>query len=143
MSVEITQEIIDAFRASKPAFSDVTKWPDDVVTEAFCEAFPECGGRGWGVFDVDDCQNFKRRGVFLFAAHWLSVEYTTGNGATDPTSVNPTARLNVAAKSVRDESVTYRVTAMERTVNDWLSLSNYGVQFMRLRGRAGMGARVV
>ena len=78
MSVEITQEIIDAFRASKPAFSDVTKWPDEVVTEAFCEAFPECGGCGWGVFDVTDCQNFKRRGVFLFAAHWLSIEYTTG-----------------------------------------------------------------
>lgn len=141
MSVEITQEIIDAFRASKPAFSDVTKWPDEVVTEAFCEAFPECGGRGWGVFDVTDCQNFKRRGVFLFAAHWLSIEYTTGAGATDPTSVNPTARLNVAAKSVRDESVTYRVGAIQSTADDYLSLSNYGVQYLRLRRRAGMGAR--
>lgn len=143
MSVEITQEIIDAFRASKPAFSDVTKWPDEVVTEAFCEAFPECGGRGWGVFDVTDCQNFKRRGVFLFAAHWLSIEYTTGAGATDPTSVNPTARLNVAAKSVRDESVTYRVGAIQTTADDYLSLSNYGVQYLRLRRRAGMGARAV
>lgn len=143
MSVEITQEIIDAFRESKPAFTDVVKWPDDVVREALCEAFPECGGSGWGVFDVDDCQNFKRRGVFFYAAHWLSVEYNTGNGATDPTNVNATARLNVAAKSVRDESVQFRVTAMERTVNDWLSLTNYGVQFMRLRGRAGMGARAV
>ena len=143
MSVEITQEIIDAFRASKPAFSDIVKWPDEVITEALCEAFPECGGSGWGVFDVTDCQNFKRRGVFFYAAHWASVEYTTGAGATDPTSVNPTARLNVAAKSVRDESVTYRVTGIERTVNDWLSLTNYGVQFMRLRGRAGIGARAV
>lgn len=143
MSVEITQEIIDAFRTSKPAFSDVTKWPDEVVTEAFCEAFPECGGRGWGVFDVTDCQNFKRRGVFLFAAHWLSIEYTTGAGATDPTSVNPTARLNVAAKSVRDESVTFRVGAMQTTADDYLSLSNYGVQYLRLRRRAGMGARAV
>ena len=143
MSVEITQEIIDAFRASKPAFSDVTKWPDEVVTEAFCEAFPECGRRGWGVFDVTDCQNFKRRGVFLFAAHWLSIEYMTGAGATDPTSVNPTARLNVAAKSVRDESVTYRVGAIQSTQDDWLSLSNYGVQYLRLRRRAGMGARAV
>ena len=141
--IEITQEIIDAFRASKPAFSNDNKWPDDVVTSAMCEAFPECGGRGWGEFDVNNCQNFKLRGVFLYAAHWLSVEYSTGNGALDPTSVNATARLNVAAKSVRDESVTYRVTAMERTVNDWLSLTNYGVQFMRLRGRAGMGARAV
>ena len=143
MSVEITPEILAAFRASKPAFSDVVKWPDEVVTEAFCEAFPECGGRGWGAFDVDDCQNFKRRGVFLFAAHWLSIEYTTGQGATDPSSVNPTARLNVAAKSVRDESVTYRVGAMQTTQDDYLSLSNYGVQYLRLRRRAGMGARAV
>ena len=143
MSVEITQEIIDTFRVNKPAFSDVTKWPDEVVTEAFCEAFPECGGRGWGVFDVTDCQNFKRRGVFLFAAHWLSIEYTTGAGATNPTSVNPTARLNVAAKSIRDESVTYRVGAIQSTQDDWLSLSNYGVQYLRLRRRAGMGARAV
>lgn len=143
MSVEITPEILAAFRASKPAFSDETKWPDEVVTEAFCEAFPECGGRGWGVFDVTDCQNFKRRGVFLFAAHWLSIEYTTGAGATDPTSVNPTARLNVAAKSIRDESVQYRIGAIQTTVDDWLSLSNYGVQYLRLRRRAGMGARAV
>lgn len=143
MSVEITQEIIDAFRVNKPAFSDETKWPTEVVTEAFCEAFPECGGRGWGAFDVTDCQNFKRRGVFLFAAHWLSIEYTTGAGATDPTSVNATARLNVAAKSIRDESVTYRVGAIQSTQDDWLSLSNYGVQYLRLRRRAGMGARAV
>lgn len=143
MSVEITQEIIDAFRVAKPAFSDVTKWPEEVVREAFCEAFPECGGRGWGAFDVTDCQNFKRRGVFFYAAHWLSVEYTTGQGATDSTNISSTARLNVAAKSVRDESVTYRVGAIQSTQDDWLSLSNYGVQYLRLRRRAGMGARAV
>ena len=143
MSVEITQEIIDAFRVNKPAFSDVTKWPDEVVREAFCEAFPECGGRGWGVFDVTDCQNFKRRGVFLFAAHWLSVTYNTGNAATDPTAVNATARLNVAAKSIRDESVTFRVGAIQSTQDDYLSLTDYGVQYLRLRRRAGMGARAV
>lgn len=142
MSEPITPELIAAFRASQLAFSDETKWPDEVVQESFCEAFPEVGGRGWGILDITDCQNFKRRGLFYFAAHWLSVTYTDA-GAVDPTNISSTARLNVAAKSVGDESVTYRVGAIQRTEDDWLSLTNYGVQFLRLRRRAGMGARAV
>lgn len=142
MSIEITSEILTAFRASQLAFTSETKWPDNVVTEAFCEAFPECGGRGWGLFDVTDCQNFKRRGVFYFAAHWLSVTYSD-NGAVDPTKISSSARLNIASKSVGDESVSYRVGAMQETQDDWLSLTNYGVQYLRLRKRAGMGARAV
>ena len=142
MSEPITPEMIAAFRSAQPAFSNVTTWPDDVVTEAFCEALPECGGRGWGVLDINDCQNFKRRGVFLYAAHWLSVTYTD-NGAADPTNVSSVARLNVAAKSVGDESITYRVGGIQRTEDDWLSLTNYGVQYLRLRRRAGMGALAV
>lgn len=141
--IDITQEVIDAFRASQRAFSDDVKWPDDVVTDALCEADTATGGRVWGAFDVNECRNFKRRGLFYYAAHWLSVTYLSANGATDPTNITPTARLNVAAKSVRDESVQFRVTAIESTANDWLSLTNYGVLFMRLRNSASMGARAV
>jgi hypothetical protein len=140
MTMIITQEILDAFRLWEPPFSDVTKWPDNVLTRAFSEAFPECGGSGWGAFDVTDWQNFKLRGVFNFAAHWMSVKYNTGQGATDPSVSNASARLNVAAKSVRDESVTYRVGGIQSTQNDWLSLTNYGVQFLRQRDKVGMGA---
>jgi hypothetical protein len=140
--IEITPEIITAFRASQRAFSDVTKWPDEAITEALCDAFPECGGRGWGSFEVDNCQNFKRRGVFYYAAHWLSVAYTDG-GAANLENVTSTARLNTAAKSVGDESITFRVGAIQSTEDDWLSLSNYGVQYLRLRKRAGMGARAL
>jgi hypothetical protein len=139
---EITSDMIAQFRGAMPAFRDETKWPCDVVTEAFCEALPETGGRGWGVLDITDCQNFRRRGLFFFAAHWLSVTYTD-SGAADPTNIASTARLNVAAKSVGDESVTYRVGAMQDTADDWLSLTNYGVQYYRLRKRASMGARAV
>lgn len=142
MSQPITPELIQTFRNSQLAFSDDNKWPDDVVQEAFCEAFPEVGGRGWGALDINDCQNFKRRGLFYFAAHWLSVTYTDA-GAADPTRISSTARLNVAAKSVGDESVTYRVGEIQETENDWLSLTNYGVMYLRLRKRAGMGARAV
>lgn len=140
----ITQEIVDKFREVQPAFTDVTKWPDGVVSEALCEADAETGSASrWGTFDLNDCHNFKRRGMFYFAAHWLSITYNGLNGATDPGNIDPTARLNLSAKSVGDESITYRITGIESTANDWLSLTLYGVQYVRLRKRAGMGCLAV
>jgi len=142
MSTPITQEIIDAFRLSQRAFTDTLKWSDEVITDALNEAFPECGGRRWGAFDVNNAQNFKRRGVFYYTAHWLAVTYTD-NGAADESNITSGARLNVASKSIGDESVAFRVGQMQKTEDDWLSLTNYGVQFLRLRGRVGMGAIAV
>lgn len=143
MTVPITPELITAFRESSQgrAFADDVKWPDDVVEDALCEADAETGSKRWGTY-TDDCRNFKRRGMFYFAAHWLAVTYQTQD-ASDPSSISPTARLNVAAKSVGDESVTYRVGAIQKTEDDWLSLTNYGVQYLRLRGRASKGAVAV
>lgn len=143
MDIEITQEMIDKFREVMPAFADVVKWPDDVVSMALCEAMAECGGRGWGTLDLTNCGNFKRRGVFFYAAHWLSITYNSLAGAIDPTNVDAAARLNLAAKSVGDESITYRITAIQSAEDDFLSLTLYGVQYLRLRRRSAMGARAV
>lgn len=140
--MQITAEIVASFRAVQLAFTDTTKWPAGVVQEALCEADAETGSSRWGAYE-DECHNLKRRGLFYFAAHWLSLTYPTGAGATDPTNIPSTARLNVAAKSVGDESIQYRITAIQETENDWLSLTNYGVQFLRLRRRVGMGAKAV
>lgn len=139
--VDITAEVITAFRDKMKAFGDLTKWPDDVVKDALCEADAETGGKRWGAYE-DECRNFKQRGMFYFAAHWLATTYLNQTAA-DESAISPTARLNVAAKSVGDESVTYRVGAIQATEEDWLSLTNYGVQFLRLRRRAGMGALAV
>lgn len=141
MSVEITPAIITSFRQRHQAYTDVTRWPDDIVTDALIEADAETGSNRWGAFN-DDGRNFKRRGMFLYAAHWMAVEYLQQTAA-DPTAVSPTARLNVASKSVGDESIGYRIGAIQETENDWLSLTNYGVQYLRLRGRAGKGAVAV
>lgn len=143
MGLEITDEIVDAFRVKQPAFNDPKVWPHDSVFEALIEAVTETGGSGWGAYDPTAQGNFKQRGMFYFAAHWLAVTYTTSAGACDPSAISATARLNVASKSVGDESIVYRVGAIQDTENDWLSLTNYGVQFLRLRRRAGMGARAV
>jgi len=139
--VDITAEVITAFRDKMKAFGDLTKWPDDVVEDALCEADAETGGKRWGAYE-DECRNFKQRGMFYFAAHWLATTYLNQTAA-DEAAISPTARLNVASKSVGDESVTYRVGAIQATEEDWLSLTNYGVQFLRLRRRAGMGALAV
>lgn len=141
MTVPITPELIASFRDAMKAFTDVTKWPDDIIEDALCEADAETGGKCWGAF-VDECRNFKRRGMFYFAAHWLATTYLSQD-ASDPSNIPPNARLNVASKSVGDESISYRVAEMQETGDDWLSLTNYGVQYIRLRKRACMGALAV
>jgi len=131
---------VATFRALMPAFADVVKWPDEVIEMALCEAEAETGGRGWGAYD-DECSNFRNRGIRYYAAHWLSSMY--GYSGADASNVKPDARQNVSAKSVGDESLQYRITEMENTTNDWLSTTIYGTQYVKLRNRAGMGARVV
>jgi hypothetical protein len=139
--MDITTEIIDAFRAAYPEFSDVPTWPLNQVTKALCEGDVETGStKRWGGY-VDDCHNFKQRGMFLFAAHWLASTYP--NGAADPAVVNPAARLNISGQSVGDESIQFRITEIQSTGDDWLSTTIYGTQFLRLRRRAGMGAMAV
>lgn len=137
--IEITPAIIASFRLAQPAFTDDVKWPDAIVEMALCEADVETGGSGWGAFE-DVCTNFKRRGMYLFAAHYLIVSYP--RGAADSSDMQLDAKLNVAAKSVGDESVTFRVGAIQDTGDDWLSLTNFGVQYLRLRRRVS-GARAV
>ena len=139
--MDITPEILTSFREDQPAFTPAVKWPDSVIRKALCEADAETGSSRWRAFE-DVCSNLKRRGMYYYAAHWLVTTYLTGD-ASDPSAISPTARLNVAAKSVGDESITFRVGAIQETEEDWLSLSNYGVQFLRLRRRVGMGARAV
>jgi hypothetical protein len=137
--IEITIQIIESFREDKPAFSDEAKWPDDFINSALIEADVETGGAGWGGFE-NIGHNFKRRGMFLYAAHWLSSNYNDAGASLNPSS---DARLNVQSKSVGDESVSYRVPSMMGVGDDWLTYTNYGTQFYRLRRRAAMGASTV
>lgn len=139
--VDINAAVITSFRDAMAAFTSNLDWPDDIVEQALFEADAETGGAGWGAFK-NEPRNFKRRGMFYYAAHWLASTYVDQTAA-DASNISPSARLNVASKSVGDESVSYRVGAMQNTEDDWLSLTNYGVQYLRLRKRAGMGARVV
>lgn len=137
--MDVTPEIIAAFREFMPAFADTTKWPDSLVTTALYEADTETGSSRWGVFELAGA-NFKWRGMAYFAAHWLATNYGTLGATSPPISE---ARLNVATKSIGDESIAYRVPQMMDAGTDWLTYTNYGQQFYRLKKRAGMGAKAV
>ncbi|MFG0827897.1 DUF4054 domain-containing protein [Pseudomonas sp. CJQ_7] len=137
--MDITPEIIAAFREFMPAFADTTKWTDSLITTALCEADTETGSCRWGAFELA-CGNFKWRGMAYFAAHWLATNYGALGATSPPISE---ARLNVATKSVGDESIAYRVPQMMDAGTDWLTYTNYGQQFYRLKKRAGMGAKAV
>ena len=142
MTVEITPAIIVSFRLAQPAFTDPIKWPDEVVTMALCEGDVETGGKGWGAFE-DICTNFKRRGMYLFTAHYLAVTYP--KGATDSSQVGGSAKYATQSKTVGDESISFaNGKANELSVGDgWLASTSFGQQWLRLRRRAGMGARAV
>lgn len=132
--------VIAAFRISPygHAFTDTTKYPDSLIQYALCEADTETGGVRWGPYQ-EDCHNLKQRGMFLYAAAWLGSNFVNGiDGAPEIE-----ARLNVASKSVADESIEYRVPQMLEVNNDWLTFTAAGQQFYRLRKRVGMGALAV
>ncbi|MBR8654200.1 DUF4054 domain-containing protein [Achromobacter sp. Marseille-Q0513] len=137
--MNITPAIIADFRQYfSGQYSSVTVWPDHIIEEVLCEADAETGGSGWGAFSLE-CNSFKRRGMYLFAAHWLEFFY----GDNPANGVGGIARLNTQSKTVGDESIAYRVASMMDAGNDALTYTVYGQQFYRLRRRAGMGARVI
>lgn len=137
MSVQITPAIIGSFRDLFPAFQSQTRWPSQIVENALIEADEETGSSRWGAF-ADEPRNFKQRGMFFYAAHWLASQYLDQT-AENPENIEATARLNVSQKSIGDESVAFRITEIQSTGDDWLSTSFYGVQFLRLRRRTSIG----
>lgn len=136
--MEITQDIIDEFRAYlNGRYSNETLWPDYLVKETLCAADFETGGSGWGPFyNGTSCQTLKKRGMFLYATAYLTSFY-----GTDPTApIEGEARLNVAQKSVGDESVSYRVPVMLDAGDDFLTFTAFGQEFYRIRRQAYLGA---
>ena len=130
-----TKEIIDDFRRVMTAFTDSSVWTDESIRLCMVEGDCATGGSSWGDFVLEDDHCFKKRGMYYYTAHLLC-SYFGSDGSADPTKIKPDARLNVASKSVGDESVGYRVTAMENTSDDFLSTTIYGVMFVTLRRRA-------
>ncbi|MFC0227410.1 DUF4054 domain-containing protein [Serratia aquatilis] len=130
------------FRAYYPEFKDTTTWPDPEVTLALEEGDSETGKRWQGYNDRP--ASIKKRGMFAFAAHTLVMRRRAQG--EDGEGGDAGAAYAISAKSVGDESTSYAVpsTSMEeQTINGDLPLTRYGVEFLRLRRRAGTGAMMV
>lgn len=127
-------QFTEKFRESMPAFNNTEIWQKEVIDSSIYEAFFEIGSR-WGVLNLNYKTNYACKGLFLLTAHILTNIYGQNPSSTkkDEAKFNSDAKMNISSKSVGDESVSFRITAMQDTGNDWLSTSNYGVKFLRLR----------
>lgn len=142
MAVVITSEVILAFREQQRLFCNPILWPVSVITEALCEGDAETGGSGWGVYE-DLCGNFKQRGMFYYAAHWLATTYP--RGAASLSDVSAQAGGAETSKSVSDESVSIAKgdTAAMGVGDIWLASTSFGQQWLRMRRRAGRGGNAI
>jgi len=128
--MEITPEIIADFRSAYPLFTDITDWPDSIVSDALAQGDMNTNGCHWGSFVLGDAGNRKRRGMYLYAAHVLVLTYP--NGGSDPSDQDPYQRSRVASKSVGDESISYAIVGASSAGDEWLGSSQFGQQFLRL-----------
>lgn len=136
----ITPEILAEFRAYFGGrYSDAAVWSDDLMYDVLYAADFETDGRGWGPYYTGVPYSLKKHGMFLYAAAYLTSMY--GDDPSKP--IEGSARLNVAQKSVGDESIGYRVASMMDAGNDFLTFTTFGQEFYRLRKRAYLGARSI
>ncbi|MCE8034613.1 DUF4054 domain-containing protein [Billgrantia tianxiuensis] len=138
--MDITPDIVSAFRAYYPGFADADDWPDATVTRYLEEADDETGKR-WGEYGA---RGIKKRGMFAFAAHRLvlakAADIAVANGGT------PAAPARLASKSIGGESASFAVptpSAAEQERYGDLLTTIYGLEFIRLRQRAAMGGVMV
>lgn len=137
--MEITSRIVSDFRVYYPEFGDSAIWPDNEVVLALEEGDSETGKR-WLAYNARPA-SIKKRGLFAFAAHRLIMRRR--QSGEDGKGGDAGAVYAISGKSVGDESTSFAVpsTSMEeQTVNGDLPMTSYGVEFLRLRRRAGTGA---
>ncbi|MGP2977757.1 DUF4054 domain-containing protein [Serratia nevei] len=137
-SVKITPHIVADFRAYYPAFANADLWPEDIVIRALEEADAETGPR-WLKYRAKPA-SIKARGMYAYAAHrllmWKRAEEEEDAGAM----------YAVSSKSVGDESTSFAVPSVssdDLILNGDLPMTQYGVEFLRLRRRASAGPAIV
>lgn len=135
--MDISAQIVADFREYYPEFSDITLWAEQTVIQALEEGDSETGKR-WLKYNARPA-SIKKRGLFAFAAHRLVMRKRAISGDVG-------AAYAISSKSVGDESTSFAVlavTADDLNINGDLPLTTYGVEFLRLRRRAGTGGMMV
>lgn len=138
ITIEVTPAMVEAFRLFYEEFTDAAKWSDAKIIKALYISRGELDAGRWGDYTP---YSFLQRGWFALAAHYLTWNAATSDATlADGSASTPYAE---ASKSVRDESVSYAIPAANAGLTVWdaaLALTPYGLEYLKLRDRAGMGA---
>lgn len=133
--MNITESIIDDFLKSYSQF-DNDNYTKDTINNALCEGDFETGANKWGSYS-EDCHNYKRKGMFTYAAFYLIAFFPIGS--SNPKSE---AKGNIQSKSIGDESVSFDTSNdpnNKSTDASFLGSNIFGQQFMRLRRMRSTG----
>tara|TARA_R110000744_G_scaffold45225_4_gene100451 strand:+ start:232 stop:645 length:414 start_codon:yes stop_codon:yes gene_type:complete len=127
--MEITQSIIGDFLSAYPQF-DNYNYTNTIIVDALCNGDFETGSKKWGSYSID-CHNYKRKGMFTYAAFYLVAFYPCGT--SKPASE---AKRSIQSQSIGDKSVAYNTsndTNNKSADASFLGSNIFGQQFMRLR----------
>lgn len=139
--VTIDLTTVAEFRAYYPEFSDPAKWPDNAILRELHVSIGDiggCGCSGWGTYRP---YSILQMGWFALTAHNLTMAAARENAVL--TTGSASTPYAVASKSVRDESVSNAIPGSNANLAAWdalLALTPYGIDFLKYRNRAGMGA---
>lgn len=131
--MDISGQTVLEFREYFPEFNDETKWNEYAIIQALEDADAETGKR-WLRYQAKPA-SIKARGMYNFAAHRLVMNQRAEAGDIG-------ASYAVSSKSVGDESMSFAVPSISNNdliINGDLPLTKYGLEFLRLRRRAGTG----
>ncbi len=116
------------FKIRFPEFSSVA---DSRVQFFLDDAELEVGEAAWGTL--------YEKGVFLLAAHLLKLDQIRQDTDTD----SGDSGSNVTSRSVGDVSVSFAKATAQSVTDDWYLQTSYGVEYLRLKRRMGMGCVAV
>ncbi|CAL9984528.1 virion structural protein [Vibrio phage D81] len=138
--MDITDDVVQAFREECSGFDDSTIWKSGTVERALKKADRETGGECWGMYGEG---TVKQEGMFAFASHHLmikrGVNMSVKNGGI------ASAVGAVTSKSVGDESVSFAVAtpgSLSETGESLLASTTPGQEFIRLRNQVVTGVTV-
>lgn len=135
--MEITDDVMQAFREECSGFDDPTIWKEGMVKRALTKADRETGGECWGLYGEG---TIKQEAMFAFAQHSLMIK--KGVNVSVKKGVIATAIGAVTSKSVGDESVSFAVatpTDLSQSGEAQLASTTPGQEFIRLRNQVVTG----
>ena len=133
--MEITPEVVTAFREYYDEFTDPQTYSNNLVLKSLNKASTFTSGSVWGDYKYEEFNaSVKAQALFAYAAHLVITSKLTNDAVSNGSL--PSAFMAVASKSVGDESESYQrpQTTSER---EQLASTSYGQEYLALYGLLG------